>query len=140
MPKLTDWGMFFEEKHGRANRLKVLHDFVEFLKDPEATTMTVDGNYMLGGIVTGHKRLIDNKEIFTSDVLSLEKIEVSRDRTAPHDLLCATTINGTKYYFYTDHSSKYIRNLLGDYLINDGKIDETPELYIPERLRTGRFL
>ena len=108
---LKDWQLFFEEKDGYPNRQEVMIDFSRFyhhLKDHE---ITISGKCLLSGLIYGDPRFKDGEEIFTSLITHFARVAKEYCRGVEHELICATTTNQHKYYFYADHYSDDMSNM-----------------------------
>lgn len=131
---LKDWQLFFEEKDGYANRQEVMLDFSRFyhhLKDHE---ITISGKCLLGGLIYGDPRFKDGEEIFTSLITHFERVAKEYCRGVEHELICATTTNQHKYYFYADHYSDDMSNMLLD-MAKFNKLSLIRGYYLPARLQ-----
>jgi hypothetical protein len=94
---------------------------------------------MLGGRVFGREGIDDGSEIFTSDIQSVERIERGLHNGIPHDLMCATTASGSKYYFYSDGYNANMFLMLGD-LIHTGELRKYPGFYLKRKYRDTNLI
>lgn len=131
---LKNWQLFFEEKDGYDNRQEVMLDFSRFyhhLKDHE---ITISGKCLLSGLIYGDPRFKDGEEIFTSLITHFARVAKEYCRGVEHELICATTTNQHKYYFYADHFSDDMFKMLNDMCKYD-RLSITPKSYLPTRLQ-----
>lgn len=138
-PIIKEWEIYFEEVNGWNNRDVVAKAFARFLEDFTARKLEIPGKCMLGGKVFGHKRFNDGDEIFTSDVELMERIEHGNYNGIPHDLMCATTVSGSKYYFYSDGHNAYMFLMLGD-LFNTGKLSQDRYYYLKREFHSSKLI
>jgi hypothetical protein len=94
---------------------------------------------MLGGEVFGREGFNDGDEIFTSNIKSVERVERGYQNGVPHDLMCATTNSGSKYYFYSDDHNGYMFLMLGD-IINAGELSQSSNYYLKREYRGSRLI
>lgn len=120
-PMLKKWELYFERAYGPNNRFTVAKAFAEFWKNSSADKIEIPGKCMLGGRVFGKEDCEDNTEIFTPDIISVERIERGEGEEFPHDLMCATSISSSNYYFYSDEYNAYMFMLLDD-IIHTGRL------------------
>lgn len=138
-PIIKEWEIYFEEVNGYDNRTAVAKAFAKFLGDPTADKLKIPGKCMLGGRVFGRKGFNDGDEIFTSDVELMERIEHGNHNGIPHDLMCATTVSGSKYYFYSDGHNAYMFLMLGD-LFNTGKLSQDRYYYLKREFHSSKLI
>lgn len=131
-PIISGWELYFNEAHGYDNRSTVARAFTNFWQRNYAEKLEIPGKCMLGGKVYGHEKFNDGEEIMTSNVESVERVERSKQNGVSHDLMCATTKSGSKYYFYSDNYNVYMFQILGD-LIHKGKLSRKPHHYVKRR-------
>ena len=133
-PILKNWQLFFEEADGYQNRQNVVLSFNRFYIHLSNKQFTPPGKCILGGIIYGDSRFKDGQEIFTSYVASIERLEKEYCLGAEHELLCATTTSQHKYYFYADHCSDDMSNMLLD-MAKFNKLSLIRGYYLPTRLQ-----
>ena len=138
-PIIKEWELYFEKVNGYDNRTAVAKAFAKFLGDPTADKLKIPGKCMLGGRVFGRKGFNDGDEIFTSDVELMERIEHGNHNGIPHDLMCATTVSGSKYYFYSDGHNAYMFLMLGD-LFNTGKLSQDHYYYLKREFHSSKLI
>ena len=138
-PMIKEWELYFEKVNGYDNRTAVAKAFAKFLGDPTADKLKIPGKCMLGGRVFGRKGFNDGDEIFTSDVELMERIEHGNHNGIPHDLMCATTVSGSKYYFYSDWHNAYMFLMLGD-LFNTGKLSQDHYYYLKREFHSSKLI
>ena len=140
-PMVTGWEIYFEEKNGYDNRETVARAFSDFYENREADKIEIPGKCMLGGIVFGREGFNNDSEILTTDIKSIERIERSADEDKiPHDLMCATTVSGGKYFFYSDDFNAFMLMMLGDLLYRRKKLNSIPYYYLKPELRGSRLI
>ena len=135
-PMIKEWGLYFYKADGDDNRTTVAKAFADFWKDSRVDALEIPGKCMLGGKVFGCEGFDDGDEIFTSYVKSVERIERGNHNGTPRDLMCATTMSGSKYYFYSDGYSSYMFLMLGD-LIHTGKLSQH---YLKREFQNSEFI
>ena len=137
-PKLCGWHLQFLIRYGFENRDKVMKSFVKFLNsgDPEDKFYQTPGDCVLCGEVYGHPKFPNKSGIFTSPVVSVERLKLDFALGKRHDLLCATTESGNHYYFYSDDCSTHMTLML-DHMKNRGKLSRWPGRYL-ERKEWGK--
>lgn len=133
-PMIKEWELYFKMADGYENRDAVVKAFADFLEDPRADKLEIPGKCMLGGKVFGREGFNDGDEIFTSFIKFVERIE-----RGEHDLMCATTISGSKYYFYSDDYNAYMFLMLGD-LIHIGKLSHRRYFYLKREFRGSKLI
>lgn len=138
-PMIKKWELYFNKANGYENRVIVIKAFANFLEDPKADKLEIPGKCMLGGNVFRREGFNDGDEIFTSDIKSVERIEHGDNKGVPHDLMCATTISGSKYYFYSDDYNAYMFLMLGD-LIHTGKLNQRRYFYLKREFRGSKLI
>jgi len=138
-PMIKEWELYFEKTNGYDNRTVVAKAFAKFWEDPAADKLEMPGKCMLGGKVFGRKGFNDGDEIFTSDVKLIERIERGNHNGAPHDLMCAITVSGSKYYFYSDEHNAYMFLMLGD-LFHTGKLSQDRYCYLKREFRGSKLI
>ena len=138
-PMIKDWELYFEEANGYDNRTTVAKAFAKFWEDPAADKLKIPGKCMLGGRVFGRKGFNDGDEIFTSDVELIERIEHGNHNGIPHDLMCAITVSGSKYYFYSDGHNAYMFLMLGD-LFHTGKLSQDHFYYLKREFHSSKLI
>ena len=133
-PRLCGWQLQFLIHYGFKNRDRVMNSFVKFLKsdDPEDNLYKVPGDCVLCGEVYGHPEFPNESGIFTSPVLSIERLKLDFALGKRHDLLCATTESGTHYYFYSDVCSAHMMLML-EHMKNRGKLSKWPGRYLARK-------
>lgn len=138
-PIIKEWELYFEKVNGYDNRTAIAKAFAKFWEDPAADKLKIPGKCMLGGRVFGRKGFNDGDEIFTSDVELMERIEHGNHNGIPHDLMCATTVSGSKYYFYSDEHNAYMFLMLGD-LFHTGKLSQDRYCYLKREFRGSKLI
>ena len=138
-PRIEKWELYFEGENGYDNRFNIMKAFTEFWESPKLGKLEMPGKCMLGGQVFGRKGFEDGAEIFTSDIQSVERLEHDRFSGAPHDLMCATTVSGSKYYFYSDDHNAYMALMLGD-IIHMGQLDQRRYYYLVPEYRGSQLI
>lgn len=135
---IKSWELFFRKKDGKANRAKIAAAFHEFWMNRESDVLWVDGKVMLGGELHTSPNTPSRGEITTSNVVSFERISRDDLNGYPHDLICALTHSGNKYFFYSDEYCAHMFMMLGD-LTHLGKLNTERDYYLREE-RRGRGL
>lgn len=138
-PMIKEWELYFDKANGYENRTTVAKAFTNFWEEPKADKLEIPGKCMLGGKVFGRKGFNDGEEIFTSNIQSVERIERGNHNGVPHDLMCATTISGSKYYFYSDDHNAYMFLMLGD-LIHTGELSQRRYFYLKREFRGSKLI
>lgn len=138
-PMIKEWELYFEKVNGYDNRTAVAKAFEKFLGDPVADKLEIPGKCILGGKVFGLKGFNDGTEIFTPDIKSMERIERSNRDVPLHDLICATTVSGSKYYFYLDEYSLCMFMMLED-LLHTGKLCQDLYCYLKFKYHNSKFI
>lgn len=138
-PMIKEWELYFYKANGYENRYTVVKAFADFWGDSRADKLKIPGKCKLGGKVFGRAGFNDGDEIFTSDVKSVERIEHGDHNGFPHDLMCANTISGSKYYFYSDNHNAYMFLMLGD-LIRTGELSQRPYFYLKPEFRGSKLI
>ena len=128
-PFMKRWELYFDESCGYENRTVIAKAFTEFWNDPKADKIEIPGKCMLGGKVYGRKGFRDGVEVFTSNVKVIERIKRDRRDGVPHDLMCATTASGSRYYIYSDGHNAYMAMMLGD-IIHAGSLSKRQGHYL----------
>ena len=115
--------------------------FTDFWKDTDKNFLEIPGKCLLGGLVYGQKDYKDGNEIFTKDVISVERTKRSKDTFGiPHDLMCAITEDGEKYYFYSNGHNPYMMLLIGG-ILRSGQLVPSPGFYFDKKyIEDGRFI
>ena len=139
MPMLKDWEIYFDRANGYENRETVAGAFTEFWNSLNEDELQIPGACMLGGKVFGRAGFNDGDEIFTSNIQSVKRVERGDKLGVPHDLMCATTGSGSKYYFYSDGHNAYMALMLGD-LTHMGKLDPSRGYYLKREFRRSSKL
>ncbi len=88
--------LYFIEADDHDDRTTVAKAFANFWKESNDDKLEIPEKYKLGGKVFGRKRLNDGDEIFTSNIKFVERIERNSHDGISHNLMCATTISGSK--------------------------------------------
>lgn len=130
-PLIESWDLLVRQKDMEecVRRLRV---FAEFWQNLSKTKLDMPADIILRGKVYGREGFVDGDEICTSWVKTVERIERGDRNGVPHDLICATTHSGSKYYFYSDTHTADMGLLLGGliHLVpnsrDDGPNDSTP--------------
>ncbi len=138
-PMIKEWELYFDKANGYDNRTTVAKAFTNFWVEPKAGKLEIPGKCMLGGKVFGCKGFNDGDEIFTPDIQSIERIERGDHNGVPHDLMCATTIFGSKYYFYSDDHNFYMFLMLDD-LIHTGELSQRRCSYLKREFRGSKLI
>lgn len=138
-PMIKEWELYFEKANGYDNRTAVVKAFAKFWEDSAVDKLKIPGKCMLGGRVFGRKGFNDGDEIFTSDVELMERIEHGNHNGIPHDLMCATTVSGSKYYFYSDEHNAYMFLMLGD-LFHTGKLSQDRYYYLKREFHSSKLI
>ena len=138
-PMIKEWELYFEKTNGYDYRTTVAKAFAKFWEDPAADKLEMPGKCMLGGRVFGRKGFNDGDEIFTSDVELIERIERDNHNGVPHDLMCAITASGSKYYFYSDEHNAYMFLMLGD-LFHTGELSQDRYCYLKREFRGSKLI
>ena len=138
-PMIKEWELYFDKANGYENRDAVVKAFAGFWEDSRADKLEIPGKCMLGGKVFGREGFNDGDEIFTSDIKSVERIEHGDHNGVPHDLMCATTISGSKYYFYSDDYNAYMFLMLGD-LIHTGELSQHRYFYLKREFHGSKLI
>lgn len=139
VPIIRNWELFFLEKYGYENRSKVARAFAELWNDTDLTTIEIPGDCLLGGKVFGLELVLDGDDFYTSSLRTVTRIRHEIYRGISHDLMCAVSITGRKYYFYSDDSNAYMRLMLGD-LIHLCGLSSTRGYYLDPKDRGKGFL
>ena len=138
-PILKAWELYFNEGDGLDNRSEVVKDFADFWEKTEAKELKLPGKCMLGGKVYGRKGFNDGDEVFTSYIVSIERLEHGDNFGVPHDTMCATTISGSKYYLYSDEHNAHMALMLGD-MIHTGGLNPRRYHYISKKFHGSNLL
>ena len=137
-PILKEWELYFDRDDGYENRTKVVEAFTNFWSKPWIKELGIPGKCVLGGKVFQSESFKDGDEIFTSSVKFVEKISFDNICGVRHDLICATTASGSKYYFYSDDHSGLMFLMLGD-MIHLGRISDS-RVYLKPEYRDSNFI
>ena len=124
------WELYFGHDEGYENRFTIMKAFANFFERGNIKTIEIPGKCVLGGEVFGRDGFNDGDKILTSYVKTIERIDHWYRNGVPHDLMCAITVSGSKYYFYSDEYNAYMSLMLGD-MINFGKLDGRRYYYLP---------
>lgn len=138
-PRLCLWELFFEVENGFDNRERVMREVVRFLNDDEADSLKLSGKCLLGGEVYGHENFSRGEGIFTSPVVSIEKVTKGYCFDKKHDMLCAKTKSGSRYYFYSDNRNGFMNCMLTD-TMKHGRPSKRHGKYLPKKLWKEYFL
>lgn len=137
---LKAWQLYFDKSDGGyANRHNVVSVFAPFWENSNAELMITPEKFMIGGNVYGRAGFNDGDEILTSHIDQIVRVKHSMKNGIPHDLLCATTKSGSKYYFYSDEHNAYMALMLGD-MLHIKQLDNTPGHYLKPELQGGQLL
>ena len=138
-PLIEEWELYFRRKDGKANRAKMAAAFHEFWMDRERDVMWVDGKVMLGGSLYTSPNAPSRGEVTTSNVVSFNRVAQDDLNGYPHDLICALTHSGNKYYFYSDGFCAHMFMMLGD-LTHLGKLNNEKDYYLRDSRRGKNLL
>ena len=139
LPRLERWEIYFYEKDGFDNRDVVARAFTDFLGNNKSDRLDIPGNCVMGGRVFGHEKIEDGDDLFTQYIQSVERIKRNSHSGVTRDLICATTVLGEKYYFYSDDYNIYMFLMMTD-LINKDKLDLRPNYYLEHGLWKTKFI
>lgn len=126
-PMIDEWGLFFDTANGYDNRFDVVKAFTDFWGRTSTKRLTVPGKCQLGGRLGG----TGTEKVFDSEIESIERLDSCNGR-ARRDLMCATTVSGKKYYFYSDEVSGYMSLMLSD-ILNLGVLNPRRYYYLGHR-------
>ena len=150
-PMMMDWELCFEKVYGFKNRTVIIDGFenrtaiikafADFFENTNKKKLDIHGKCVLGGYVYGRYGFDDGDMIITSDIESIERIERGDCDGVSHDLMCATTASGSKYYFYSDEHSYHMSQLLEE-MLRYGRIDvdSYPMKYSPSIVFGPEFI
>ena len=133
IPMILKWGLYFKDNAGYENRDAAAKEFAEFWSNRKIDKFKMSSKLMLGGKVYGREGFEDGEMIFTSSVIAVTRIGHSVCNDVPHDLMCATTVSGSKYLFYSDDYNIYTKALLHD-IVNAGQLSPQPRHYLEPML------
>ena len=133
-PILTEWELYFDTANGYENRYAVIQAFLDFWGRTSTKKFNIPGKCLLGG-----KNEHGKEMIVESDVEIMERVGVETNNGAKHDLICATTADGEKYYFYSDEISGYMILMLAD-LMNLGALNSRRYYYCGHNYYGSRFI
>lgn len=138
---MRDWQFYFKKADGTSNRSNVIRAFTSFWGDePEKQQLVLPGKCVLGGKIFRREGFHDGEEIFTPTVKTVERITKKYDKNGiTHDLMCITTVSGSKYYIYADGYSARMGMMIGD-MITDGYLNGQKNFYLKRRYRGAEFL
>ena len=140
-PVLKNWEIFFAKEDGVENRDNIAKAFARFLVASKDDVMKIPGMCFLGGTVFGRGCEYGN-DILTPHVSSVERVKRGSHEVHghAHDLICATTESGSKYYFYSDENNPWMSLMLSD-IIRLGKLNTENEYYLNKKYRSrGVFI
>lgn len=138
-PMIREWEFYFLQEDGYENRFIVAKAFLKFWDDNSIEKLDVPGRCMLGGKIFGREGFNDGDEIFTSIIETIERIKCSDCSDTQHDLMCATTISGSKYYFYSNDYNTYMFMMFGD-LIHMDELNPRPYFYLKPKLHSSNLI
>ncbi len=138
-PMVKEWGLYFYEANGYDNRLTVAKAFTDFWDNSSADKLEIPGKCTLGGKVFGHEKFNDGEEIFTSDIISIERIERGYVNGITNDLLRVTTVSGSKYHIYSINYNAYMFLMMGD-LIHLGELNPSRHYYLKPEYRCSKLI
>lgn len=138
-PIIKEWELYFRKTDGYDNRTTVAKAFTNFWEKSNTDKLEIPGKCILGGKVFGRKGFNNGDEIFTSYIESIERIECGNHNGIPHNLMCATTISGSKYYFYSDDHNAYMFLMLGD-MIHTGKLSQHRWFYLKREFHNSELI
>lgn len=119
---IKNWSVCLFKNVDDEENERIMKSVIDFYKNGEEDSVQVPGPCLISGRVYGRKGAPDGTRISTSKIVSIERIERHNDTGTPHDLMCATTKSGSKYYFYTDECSGNMALVLGE-MIHTGKLN-----------------
>ena len=138
-PMVKQWELYFDVANGYENRYDVMKAFASFWEDSKADKLEIPGKCRFGGEVFGHKGYSDGVVIVTSSIQSVERIERGYHHNGlPHDLMCATTTSGSKYYFYSSDCNVFMYSMMTDSKYADGELRSY--LYLRPEFRDSKFI
>ncbi|MBR3233485.1 hypothetical protein IKG12_01310 [Candidatus Saccharibacteria bacterium] len=138
-PMITEWELYFNRADGYDNRATVAKAFANFWKELEVDKLEISGKCRLGGRVFGREGFNDGDEILTSNVRFIERVERGDCGGVQHDLMCATTASGNKYFFYSNDYNVYMFLMLGD-LLRTGELNSYRNYYLKRELRGSKLI
>ena len=138
-PIMKEWELYFDKKDGLGNRETVAKAFYDFWKEPTAKQLIMPGRCGIGGNVFNHHTYSDNEMILSSRVISIDSIKRSDYYGIPHDLMCANTATGSKYYFYSNEYNTFMFIMIGD-LVRLGHLNPNPNYYLGPEFRNKGFI
>lgn len=110
---LKNWEILVNSENGMEEGINNLRVFANFWENVNDDELEMPGNMLLRGEIYGHERFPDGSRINTSQVKSVKRVERDTIHGVPHDLMCATTMSGSEYHFYSDEWEAHMGLLLG---------------------------
>ena len=141
-PQLRDWTLLFLKKDGRDNRNKIAKGFAEFWDDMDQNVIKITGNCYLAGHVFGVNNTKNGSRYVTDRIISVERKIIGKSGVKNrfrHDLLCAETASGRKFFFYGDMFDYLMLLLMND--SSEGRINQKKDYYLhPDYCKMGGYL
>lgn len=126
-PMLKDWAICLYKDMSDEENEAIMEVVADSYQKTRMDSVQIPGPCVLSGVVYGRDGFNDGDVINTSNIESIERVERHNKASTPHDLMCATTKSGSKYYFYTDECNANMMLVLGD-MIHTGRLDHV--LYV----------
>ncbi len=121
-PMLEKWEFNWPKEQSLEIMKQMLIDFNKklYLGKENLLEVSAIGEMSIRGMVYGHKKFKDGEDIFTSNVVKIERVDWKPDSStwfsgkypleevaafAEKEIFCATTESGSKYYFIGDNPS-----------------------------------
>ena len=141
MIRLKDWGLLFFAIDGFENRDVIARQFAGFWNNPKVSKIFIAGKCQMTGKIVDYSGQTNGCAIrIPKDVQFFERVK-SEDSVVdnpPHELMCATTVSGEKYYFYSDDHSSPMAWMLAD-MIYLGELNHRPRIYTDPEFRNPNF-